>query len=391
MLDTIKWLEGMGNDVAPFAMEHRENLPSQFAGFFPSFVQTEKVSFGMAGLKTLGRMFYSFEAKRKMNLLIEAFRPDVCHLHNIYTQLSPSIIDALRDHKIPTVTTIHDHSLVSPAYNVTVRADTPDYANMSLWQAAKSHFHKDSWVASLAQKAVFDFHKWLRVYKRGVDIFITPTNYLKGKMISAGFSDKQVIVLPYGIDATGPVPVFDHKNYVLFVGRLSLEKGVHVLIEAAAKMPHVNFVIVGTGPEETLLHQLADGRANIAFTGFQTGDALAKLYAEAMCVVVPSVVHETFSLTILEAMKYGRPVIASRAGGIAEVVADRTTGYLVDAFDVPGLIESIERLANNEHTWLSMAHASFQRVKKDFSLEKHHVGLLDIYRRARDMKSGIDF
>lgn len=387
MLDTIKWLEGMGNDVAPFAMQHRENLPSQFAGFFPSFVQTEKVSFGVSGFKTLGRMFYSFKAKRKMNLLIESFRPDICHLHNIYTQLSPSIIDALRDHKIPTVMTVHDHSLVSPDYNLTVRADSPDYSSMSLWRAAKSRFHKDSLVASFVQRAVFDFHKWLRVYKRGVDTFIVPSAYLKGKMIAAGFSERSVTVLPYGIDSSGPPPVFEHKNYVLFVGRLSKEKGAHILLEVATKMSQINFVIAGIGPEEQELHSMADGLKNVSFVGFRSGNELAKLYSEALCVALPSLVHETFSLTALEAMRYGRPVIAGRVGGISEVVADRTTGYLIDPFNIEEWTESIKRLSEHEHTWLSMAHAAFKRIKKDFTLEGHHAGLLDIYRKAREMKN----
>lgn len=381
MLDLFEWLQATGHEVIPFAMQHPNNLPTPYAVFFPSYVETAKVTFGWQGVRTLGRMVYSFAAKRRMARLVEAKQPKLAHIHNIYAQLSPSVLVALKEQGVPMVMTVHDHALVSPEYNRSAHPNAKDVAHMGVWAAARTRFHKGSYMASLVQRGVFGLHRWLKIYANTIDVFIVPSKYLQGRLLLAGYDPSRMVHIPHGIDVSGPMPTIGHDGYVLFVGRLSEEKGVHMVLEMARALTHIPFVIVGTGPEESALHLAADGLSHVRFVGFQTGEDLAKWYAGAMCVVVPSTVHENFPLTILEAMKYGKPVIGSKVGGIPEMVSDGTTGYVVDPFHVPGWIEAVERIASDAPRWQSMAHAAFRRVKEEFSLEAHHAQLECVYAK----------
>ena len=149
--------------MIPFSMQHPDNLETPFQKYFPSFVQTGRVTKNWQGVRTLSRMVYSLEARRKMATLITDTKPDIAHIHNIYSQLSPSILDTLRDQKIPTVMTVHDHHLISPQYNIWAHGCGKDYRDVGVVRGTLSRFHKDSVMASFAQTAAYRFHRWLKI------------------------------------------------------------------------------------------------------------------------------------------------------------------------------------------------------------------------------------
>ncbi len=380
VLDLSAWLEGQGHRVAPFAMAHPDNLPTPYARFFPSRVLTEEVRMNAQGLHTVGRMLYSLEARRKMASLVAETKPALCHIHNIYTQLSPSVLDTLRVMRVPVAMTVHDHHLVSPQYNVWApgcgkNADP----NAGVLRLAFSRFHKDSFAASLLQAAAFRFHRRLDIWRRGVDLFICPSRYMAGRLVAAGFPKERIRVNPYGIDPSAFRPTYAHEGYVLFVGRLVPEKGVETLIEAAKLLPDVPFRIVGTGPDEARLRGLAHGTRNMRFLGHLGGEALEAAYRGALAVAVPSRVEETFPLVTLEAMAHGKPVVASAVGGIPEQIDDRHTGWLLPPLDAAAWAEAFRRLAEDERFRLGLARAARAEITGRFHLRHHHERLLETY------------
>ncbi|NQV89529.1 MAG: glycosyltransferase family 4 protein [Parcubacteria group bacterium] len=379
MLDLSSWLETQGHEVIPFAMAHPDSIQTPYKTFFPSFVHTEKTSLGWQGMRTMGRMLYSGEAKRKMRKLIKATKPDICHVHNIYTQLSPSILSALQARNVPVVMTVHDHHLISPQYNIWASGCGEDYRNVGFFGAMRSRFHKGSALASLAQTATFKFHKMLGLYRNNVDVFICPSQYMKRQLVHGGFPQEKLRVVPYGIESHHIEPRYDHDWYFLYVGRLSEEKGVDTIIRAAKILDDVPLKIVGTGPQSAWLHKLAHGHENIEFLGYRSGKELDDLYRGATALLLPSRVHENAPLVALEAMSHGTPVIASDVGGVSEMVLDRQTGILVDPADLDAWTEAMLRTYHDSEFTQQMATGARERVARSFLLERHYQEVINIY------------
>lgn len=382
LLDLEHLLRKHGHEPIPFAMRHPSNLPTPYNKYFVSQVETKKIRFDWSGLRTLGRMLFSFEAQEKISLLIRRFQPDIVHVHNIYYQISPTIFLTLRELGAPTVMTVHDYHLLSPQYTRWSHHRVEDLSQVGIIQAAFSRFHKNSFFASLAAAVAFHLHERMGLYHLA-DRYIVSTNFVKGEMIKKGFDPKKIHLLPFGIDGRGVTPAigWDH-GYVLYVGRLVEEKGIWVLLEAAKNLPRIKFKIAGLGPEEEKIKRAVAVLPNVEMIGFVSGEALWNLYRGARCVVVPSLWLEVFGLVALEAMAAGKPVIASNIGGLPEVVSDRVTGLLVRPGSVPELTEAIERLFRDHGLAREMGFAGRERVLREFNMEKHYDGLMEIYRLA---------
>lgn len=402
MLELSDWLNDHGHDVIPFSMSHPDNLLTSYEKYFVSNVLTAESEFSpphkgrstlssrskrrlggvFSRFKTFGRMFYSFEARRNLATLIAHTKPDLCHVHNIYTQISPSIFHTLKDQHIPVVMTVHDHHLISPQYNIRAIGCGEDYRNVGLLRGTFSRFHKNSLLASFAQTAVYKFHRWLKIYERGVDLFICPSQYMRRQLIRGGFPDEKIRVNPFGIDCDLIQPRYDHEGYFLFVGRLSEEKGIETIIRAAKMIGNVQLKIVGRGPDMDRLHRIADSTPSIQFLGFRDGEELRKLYRGACAVLLPSMVNENFPLSALEAMSAGKPVIASDVGGVGEIVEDRINGILVAPTDLQGWVEAILRIMYDDQLRIAMGHASRVSVEYKFRSEDHYRRLMCIYKEV---------
>ena len=383
MLELSSWLESQGHRVVPFAMQHPDNRESPYADRFVSFVQTESVrSSPWQALRTIGRMTYSLEARRKLATLIAQEKPDLAHIHNIYTQISPSMLDTLKDQRVPVVMTVHDHHLISPQYNIWAEGCGDDFRDVGIVKGTYARYHKASAMASFIQTAVYKFHRWLQIYEHNVDLFICPSQYMKRQLVAGGFPQEKIRVNHYGIDPHTIESRLDHDAYFLFVGRLSEEKGIETVIRVAKMIPDVKFKIVGRGPQMNRLHRLAEGLTNVDFVGFRQGEELAALYQGAMAVLLPSRVHENFPLAVLEAMASGKPVIASHVGGVPEIVEDRVNGLLVAPADLHGWVEAIMRLAYDEEFRLSLARVARSTIEHRFQLDDHYRRLMAIYQEV---------
>lgn len=382
-----QWLEGRGHTVVPFAMQHPQNHPTSYASFFPRYVPTEDARFSLAAIRTLGRLFFSRESAVQMRRLVEHVRPNVAHVHNVYTQLSPSVLLSLNRARVPTLMTVHDYHLVSPQYNVSADPRSVDLSRLSLLAAARTRFHKGSFLASLLQAASFSYARRTRVYERCVDRFVVPCAFLKGKMVAAGYDRDRITVLAHGIDTTSVRPRYDDDGYVVFIGRLIGDKGIDTVLDLAKALPDIPFKIVGTGPEEARVHAIGHTLPNVTFCGFQQGEALHALLSGARVMLVPSRVHEVFPLTVLEAFAAGTTVIASAVGGIPEAIDDRVTGMLVPAFDRHAWIEALVRVFYDEPLRLSMARAARRSAEERFSLRKHFQEIERLYQRVVELST----
>lgn len=384
-LDLRDLLVRHGHEVVPFAMKDGRSLPSAWERHFVSAVATEKVGFGWQGLRTAGRMLYSFEAKRKFGALLDATGTELVHVHNIYHQISPSILPEAKKRGIPVVMTAHDYKLVAPNYSLYHDGAICERTKPAkFWEAYRHRCIKGSAAASALDALEMSLHRRLGLWKDNVDRIIAPSRFVQALLEEYGIDKKKIVHVPHFIDASAWTPT-EGGEYALFVGRLSEEKGVESLIRAAAKRKDVPVRIVGTGPEESRLKTLAKelGAANVAFVGFKTGDDLRKEYARARFVVVPSVWYEVFGLIVLEAYAAGKPVLASQIGGLAELVKDGETGIQSSAGDVDDLASKLGALWDAPNDCIELGRLARAWVQQEFTPDLHYDRILAVYRGVK--------
>jgi len=380
--DTADILAENGHPVAFFAMQHTENRATPWDRFFVSAVDYHDVTADpVAKLRAAARIIWNREAAAKLEALILEFRPDVAHLHNIYHQLSPSILWVLRKHKVRVVMTLHDYKLISPNYNLLVRGKIWDHTSGLL--AIGGRAVQDSYLKSL----VCAFEQWAHrfIHSYGlVNAYLAPSRFLIERFRQAHFPYFiRHVVQP--IRPFPPVPVYQAGEYFLYLGRLAEEKGVSTLIEAAWKLQEgdrkTEIRIVGTGPAEAALRAQAKGITSIQFLGYQTGADWERILAGAKALVVPSFWYENMPYVVLEALSRGKPVIASRMGGLPERVIDETSGWLFEAGDVADLVRAIRKL-DLYPSPEALAESCYRSVS-DARPERYYEELMKVYSGPR--------
>lgn len=373
-----------GHAVVPFAMQHPDNLPGDWSRYF-----TSRIDYGdrspAAQLRAAANSIYSFEARRQLRRLIGDARPDLAHLQHIYHQLSPSVLVELKNRGIPVVQTVHDYKPICPSYKLYVparqeicfRCRGHRYYN-AIAQNCTAHG-----LAASALVCLEAYLEWVtRAYARTVSIFITPSEFLRARLLDGGIAPSTVVAIPNFMDTTAYTPAYAG-DPVLFVGRLVPEKGAHILIEAARRLANVPFRIAGSGPEESRLRRQAEGLGNVQFLGRLAPQELAGVIRDASCVVVPSIWHDPAPLVIQEAFAYGKPVIGTTLGGIPEMIQDQITGFLVEPGRWEALVEPIERLRASPAISAAMGRAARAFVEQRYSPEDHYQALLAVYNRVR--------
>lgn len=328
MFDLMRLQEGAGHTVAGFAMEDPRNAPSVWSKYFVSSVDTSGVGGVKSSLKQLGRALWSLEAKDRMEDMLEAFRPDIVHAHNIYTHLSPSVLAVCKKKNIPVVLTVHDYGLLSANYGL-FGADSPmSLDRRSILDVARTRFIKGSFVATLGLELVNRVHRGLRLVDKSVNRYLTLSQFVKDTMVKFKFDEKKIAVVspPVAFELYGRIFIHVRENAVLFAGRLEKYKGIETYLEAAALRPKMTFYVAGTGPLVKEVETFARTHANLVYLGFVESEALWQKMANVQAVIVPSIWYEPFGLAALEPLAIGTPVIASDIGGLSEFVAKSGEG-----------------------------------------------------------------
>jgi len=378
--DLCGLLEERGHDVMHFSMQHPRN---QASGQQHHFVSEIDLNAGMGLGERAGaalRVLYSSEAKARMAVLLDDVKPDIVHFHNITRQLSPSIIDAVASRGIPMLQTMHDLSLVCPAHSFYVNGHAcEECSGGAYWHAVPPRCIDGSLASSFLGTFEAYLHSSMGLYKK-IKVFIAPSLFLKGKVSTLDWIKNRVIHLPYFIPP-GPDCTQTNEGHVFFAGRISKEKGVDTLLEAAERLRKTRFVIAGEGPPLDDYRRLVKdkGLSNVEFTGYVKGDELDNLLKGSSCVVVPSVSYENLPLSILEAFALGKPVVGSDLGGIPELVIDGVTGHLFRSGDAESLASAVENTVGDESKRLGMGEGARKMMSSDYSPESHYEKIAGIY------------
>jgi glycosyltransferase involved in cell wall biosynthesis len=374
-IELEKLLKEKGHEVAVFSMQHPSNLDSEYSGYFPT-----QVDFNRRNLRSLisllVRPFGSREVRRKFTRLLDDFKPDIIHLNNIHSQLSPVIAMIGHKHKIPVVWTLHDYKLVCPAYLMLSDNKPCEACLENKWSVVRKKCIKNSLMASLV--AYFEAIFWnYRKLNRITSKFISPSNFLKEKMAGGGLDSAKIEVAHNFINTSEAlVHSKGEGSYYCYIGRLSPEKGIETLLEAAAGLPQYQLKVVGTGPlEEGLITKYRN--SHIQFVGYKTGAELQKLLAESRFMVIPSNWYENNPLTILESLCAGIPVIGSDIGGIPELIKPGFNGLLFEVGNVRDLQVKISHLWQNSENYKNSVIAT-DAINR-FKPQSYYSQIIGIY------------
>ncbi len=372
-----------GHDVVDFAMAHPDNLPSPYADDFVSRVEFGNPSWREA-VRAVGRMCYSFEARRRIGRLVDRTRPDVAHLLSFYHQLSPSILGALDRRRLPIVHKLADYKVVCPVYTLYSRgAPCERCAGGRVHRVAVRRCRDGRLAPSVALALEAALHRWLlRSYDR-VDLFLAPSRFMADKVRAMGLKGA-IRVLPNFVDVERWRPLtLPAAPVVGYLGRVSAEKGVHVLVRAMRGL-RCELRVFGDGPERAALERAvaASGLSNVRFRGHLEGEDLRAELAACVCVVVPSVWYENNPHSILEAFALGRPAIASDIGGLPELVIHGKTGLLVPPNAVEPLRDALRILSEDRGLAARLGRNARELVEACHSPEVFYAGLMAAYREV---------
>ncbi len=380
-LDLGKRLEEAGHSVAYFAMKHPNNLATVWDKYFVSRVSYNEKKWQYAW-KIPGRTLYSLEAKKNFSKLLNDFQPDIIHIHNIYHQISPSILDAATEAGIPVVMHLHDYKLVCPNHALFIHNKVcQKCVSGNYWPCIQNRCIKNSLAAScLAASEMYLHHHLLHIYEKNIKTYISPSLFLKNLLVSVNWPENKIAVVNNAFRTDLSPLTMPRENYFLYYGRLSSEKGIDLAIKAVTKNSNLKLKIVGSGPEKEKLQLLASEaieKKQIEFISWCEGEELAKLITQAQAILIPSRWLENFPLTALESLSLGTPVIASEIGGLPEII-NATNGYLVKPEDVESLEAAMNNLLNRQDKFdrEQIINSSLR-----FSPELNLEAVLNIYRK----------
>lgn len=342
-------LKDAGHDVAQFRMSTagmRESVSGKIRGF-------------VSGI-------YCPSGVRAMRQALEREHPDAVNVHNLYPFISPAALRECKKAGVPVVMTIHNFRLMCPT-GLFMRDGRPCELCLQRgdeWSCVRYNCER-SMLKSIGYAARNAVARLKRHYLDCVDIFACITDFQRQKLIQAGFPSEKIVVIPNSVDLPAETSP-SSGDYVAYSGRLSYEKGVDLIIEAARRNPDIAFKLAGASRDPKLIANLP---ANTELMGYMTGKALQDFYANARFFVMASRCYEGFAMAILEAAAYSKPMIAPDHGGFTEIIGrdGEAIGILTRPSDIEDLTNAIRYLWENKTLTTSLGQKANAKLKEQYS------------------------
>ncbi|HUG69104.1 MAG TPA: glycosyltransferase [Pirellulaceae bacterium] len=326
---------------------------------------------------------YSREAYHSIEQVLVEDRPDVVHVHNLYPLFSPSVLVACKRAGVPVVMSVHNQQLTCPRADHLRRGRICEKCvgggeyNCVLRNCRQNIFESVAYAARSA------FARKMRLFHDNVTLFVAVSEFAKSRLVAAGFDENGIVVLRNMVAASSGPADASQGTYAAFAGRMSPEKGLHTLLQAAGGFFDCPVRLAGSGPLlEPLKRTLP---ANVELKGQLITSQMQPFYRGARFVVVPSITYEMCPLVILEAFSHGIPVIASRLGAQRELVTHGVNGLLFDPGNAEDLRRKMKQLWEDPDQCRRLGQAGYERVLRDHSEASYYERLIGVYRRAISM------
>jgi glycosyltransferase involved in cell wall biosynthesis len=337
-------------------------------------IDSRSLPLAAAGLRSI----WSARAANRVRQLLRVRPVDVVHVHNLFPMLSPSVLQVTEAEGVATVATLHNYRLLClPATFLRQGHPCEDCLGRTPWPGVLHKCYRSSSAASAALATSLSFHRALGTF-RGVALYLAVSEFLRAKHLQAGFPRARIIVKPNFAWSTerrnGP------GRYFLYLGRLSEEKGLKMLLQAWEEVA-APLVVAGEGPDSRYLRSVASD--NVRWLGLVNSERARELVRAARALILPSISYEGAPRSIPEAYAAGVPVIASRFGGIPELVQESNSGVLVPAGDIEALRLAVSRLLDNRES-LRLGEGAFRLWLKRLTPEQGLQALEKSYATAME-------
>ena len=364
-MNLVKLLKAHGHEVAIYTMHYHKNESSEWSGYWPS---------NMSKVDAFVRPFGAKQVKEGFSKLLNDFKPDVVHLHNIHTQLSPIIAKIAHEHGIRVVWTLHDTKLVCPCYTCMRDGHWCEDCFTDKTAVIKHLCMPGGIIGSTI--GYLEAKKWNKEkLQEYTDLFLPPSQFIKDTVLRSGYNQKKFKVLCNFIDVKKVKnPYFVKKDYYVYLGRVNEVKGIRTLCKAADALHH-KLIVIGDGeliPE--LLEQYKN--SDIEFKGQMEWNDFRPIIEGAKFMVLPSEWSENNPLTVIESQSLGTPVLGARIGGIPELIEDGVSGMTFESGNVEDLKGKIELMWNSSFDYKAIAENAIKR----YSSEAYYEKLMKYYK-----------
>lgn len=378
-------LEKHGHQIMHFSMKHENNMSSLYEKYFVDNIDYYTQTKFLQKMKNAGKIVYSFEAAKKLELLLQKEKPDVAHLQNFHHQLSGSILKVLKKHHIPVVYTAHDLKLVCGNYKMLAQNEICESCKGGKHiQCLKKKCVKDSRTGSLVNTMEMYLSEWMKM-NECINKIVTPSRFYKEKMVEFGIQEDKIVHIPNFIDASKFETKYLPGEYFVYFGRLAEEKGLFTLLEAMEKVENATLFLIGTGPIEENVTKMLQNRglkSKVKMLGYKTGIELKSILENSISNILPSEWYENGPYSVLEMMCMGKPTIASNIGGLSDMVVDGKTGLLFQVKHADDLAHKIQMLSDNKEIAIRMGKNARALVEKEHSEEAYYTKIIQLYEQV---------
>jgi glycosyltransferase involved in cell wall biosynthesis len=313
--------------------------------------------------------------------IVRVERPDLAHVYNTLALITPSVYYACQQAGVPVVQTLYNYRLLCPAGSLTRKARIcEDCIEHSLWRSVRHACYRDSRIQSAAAAWMLYSHERRGTWSKAIDAYLVPTKFMRDKL-SRRIPAEKIFVKPNWHEPDPGVRQ-EHDGFALYIGRLTVEKGVRTLLKAWSNLREsVKLKIIGDGPLRSEVEAAVKSQRSgaIEFLGSLPHSRVIEQLKRAAFLVLPSEWYEGFPHVILEAYACGVPIIASRIGTLADVIADRRTGLLYRPEDHSDLCDKVAWLSSHGEEVFKMGLIARAEYEAKYRGSRNYQLLLDIY------------
>ena len=351
----------MGIEVIPFSVNNPQNEETPYSKYFAKprsnqlmYADTQKSIGNMIGM--VRATVWNYDAENRLRKLIRDTEPDAVYILHEVNHLSPSIIRAAKKEGVRVVHRISDFFMFCPKYDFLCENEICEAClHGDYKKAIERKCVKGSKAGTILRVLAMKLYARTKVFD-DVDQFICTCEFSKNKLIEGGVPAEKISCVPTFIDSSKITPCFENDKYFLFLGRMAHQKGTIYAIEAMKYLKDTEYVLKITGQisdseeDQKIWKYIQENRLEnkVVFTGFKHGKELEELISRSTCIVCPAIWYENMPNTVIEAYAYGKPVVASRVGSLAEIVEDGKTGFLFEMRNSKDMAEKLGKFVFEE-------------------------------------------
>lgn len=390
MFNVMEKLEDLGHEVYPLCLDVEGNIKSEYSRYFIRSPYPGKKSHHAAGggplvaAKLFFRSIYSMEAARKAQQMISDYDIDVVYCLNIANYISPSVIHVGRKNGKRVLHRLSDYNLLCPQQYFFKNRQVCLECKGNLLRAIPDRCVKQSLAATVGRVISMKLHRLMKLYEQ-VDAFVCPSSFMRDQLVDMGFGEDKVHYLPSLVNVEKRLDEKDlrtERSFVLYLGRLSGEKGLDCLLDAMDMEGNesIPLVLAGAGPDYEALTEQARGlkNRNIEFRGFVEREELDDLLRRSAFTVAPSIWHDNAPMSVFESLAAGKPIIATPLGGLRDQVGNEEAGLFAEPNDALSLGRAINRLWHDDALRATLSRGALKRFRTHFDPDMHMQALLKL-------------